>query len=141
MLVHSTSASGVVVSPILRNRLVEKTAVKQTRTSQKRRRENISSLVNQAAFPCHTDSSQWIVPSDHPAGKMGSSQGLDGRCCSRFDFVFEDYQTQEFKFVFRLFPNRKLLNKRRQQAASLRTGSFVGLSAMINLLYFSRPLQ
>ena len=53
----------------------------------------VGSLTNETTFPGNTDRCHGVVASDHSAGKMGSSKGLDGWRSSGFQPILKDYET------------------------------------------------
>jgi hypothetical protein len=67
-------------------------------------------LSDQSAFSRNAHSGQWIIPRDHPACHMCSSEGLDDGGCSWFEFVLEDDQTEKLETRFRLLPTQSINN-------------------------------
>jgi hypothetical protein len=72
------------------------------RTSNKNRRENICSLVDQTTLSCHADCRQRVVTGYHPTRQVRRSESLDGRCSAWLELVFEDDKAKETEARFRL---------------------------------------
>jgi hypothetical protein len=73
----------------------------------KSREKYVGSLTNETTFPGNTDRCHGVVASDHSAGKMGSSKGLDSRGSSGFQPILKDDETEETKTRLCLLSGKK----------------------------------